>query len=119
MTDFPPLYDENLLILTSERLQGSWQLTCTRVAAATENPWAEATHLQLEPATFCLHGPAAHQGTWQLQRHAQLGQPFLILQSPDRPEQALVTRFRRSSDGAIRQMLLYFQSGLELLLTHP
>lgn len=102
-------------------LHGVWRIAHLRPARIPDESWAEATELRLESEVFWLRTQAPEElaGTWQLQRHLQLGQPFLVLYLPAGPLQALVTRLRHSPDGELRQMVLYFQSGLELQLTHP
>lgn len=119
MTNSPLLYDVSLPGLTAADLDGSWNVVCQR--PALEPFWAEATHLQLHGDSFLLQGPGGlpQTGTWHLQRHQQLGQPFLVFNASLTATPALITRLRRSPDGVVRQMVLYFQSGLELELTHP
>ncbi|WP_345226614.1 hypothetical protein [Hymenobacter koreensis] len=121
MTDPPTLFDAHLPSLTAGELHGLWHTTCLRPAPTGDSRWAEATHLQLHQTHFSLHTRAGdrHAGTWHLQRHSRLGQPFLALQEAETPVLALITRLRRSADGTVRQMVVYFQSGLELQLTHP
>ena len=121
MSDLTSLYDVNLPALAATQLLGPWRIVRLRAAPAAEPLWGEATHLHLDADTLRLQSgaPAPLSGTWHLQRHAQLGQPFLVLHLPDGSAQALITRLRRSPDGSVRQMALYFQSGLELQLTHP
>ncbi|RAK68264.1 hypothetical protein DLM85_09555 [Hymenobacter edaphi] len=111
----------NLPALAASQLLGPWRIVQLRAAAAPEPLWGEATHLHLTADALQLQNGvgAPLAGTWHLQRHAQLGQPFLVLRLPEGAAQALITRLRRSSDGSVRQMVLYFQSGLELQLTHP
>lgn len=121
VTNFPTLFDAHLPSLTAGELHGLWQTTCLRSAPAGESRWTEATNLQLHETHFSLHTRAGdrHEGTWHLQRHSRLGQPFLALEGSGIMTQALITRLRRSADGTVRQMVVYFQSGLELQLTQP
>lgn len=120
-TDPPALYDMNLLNVEADQLVGSWQLACTRSVSSPELPWAKATHVQVDNDRFELRAPGAAfaHGLWKLQRHTRLSQPYLVFDLPDATTQALVTRLQCSPDGALRHLTLYFQSGMELRLTHP
>lgn len=80
----------------------------------------EATHLEISPdnlLTLVLDGSSAQlQGSWLIQRDPLLNRPYLELALPEGATRALITRLRRAQRGNPRQLTLYFQSGLELLL---
>ncbi|WP_324680203.1 hypothetical protein [Hymenobacter sp. GOD-10R] len=111
------LYDVNLLTVSAEHLFGCWNIRCGRPAPAPERLWSEGTRVQLGAGVLLLYTPSGvHQGTWQVERHRRQGQPFLVLHLPTGKVQVVVTRLRCSLDERLRQLSLYFPSGLELEL---
>lgn len=54
-----------------------------------------------------------------MQRDSLLSRPYLQMQLAREETRALVTRLRRSTDGAQSQLSLYFQSGMEMQLARP
>jgi hypothetical protein len=54
-----------------------------------------------------------------VQRDELLNRPYLSLNLPSEDLRALVTRLRRTTDGARAQLNLYFSSGLEMQLDRP
>lgn len=122
-----PLYDVNLQHVTEDFFQGDWRVR-ERKASPTTDPAHHLTvarSLTLSPLqafhlrTDAADGATALSGYWKMERDAMLSRPYLKLELPDGSTRALVTRLRRSSDGQQRQLMLYTQAGLELLLTHP
>jgi hypothetical protein len=115
------LYDINLQQLPADFLEGPWQVV-NRVlprAGAAEGALEQATTLELTGAHLRVAGPPATEpvaGHWQLLVAEGLNRPYVELQLPAGPERALITRLRRSRDGAEGVLELYFQSGLELHL---
>ncbi|RYU84242.1 hypothetical protein [Hymenobacter persicinus] len=121
MSDSELLYDVNLQQLPAEYLQATWRVVDQRAGKDPEADWSDATHLELGSHALHLQGKTIPSltGSWTIERSSLLGQPYLALELPHSNTQALITRFRRSSDGRRRLLKLYFRSGLELELTHP
>ena len=80
---------------------------------------AQATHVHLQAGQLRLDTPTDSQtGHWQIARDNLLSRPYLLLELAQEQTTALITRLRRSLDGEYRTLVLYFQSGLELFLSH-
>lgn len=126
----PTLYDINLRELEEGYLHGAWRVR-SRVPGPTTDPdhsLMRATNVTLDfTQTLRLEGTASSgdvsvtstAGRWAMERDPLLSRPWLTLELPEGATRALVTRLRRSADGATRQLSLYTQAGLELFLTHP
>ncbi len=117
----PFLVDLNLQHIPDPYLTGSWRVT-ERVLnhADPTSALATATHVHLHEGTLRLDTPTDSQtGRWQVERDSLLSRPYLLLELAQEQTTALITRLRRSLDGEYRTLVLYFQSGLELILTHP
>ncbi|AYA36726.1 hypothetical protein D3Y59_06445 [Hymenobacter oligotrophus] len=115
-------YDLNLQTLTPEPLCVGWRVVSRRDGRRPEPGWAEAEQVLLSAEALHLatqSGGTQLAGTWSLERSSFLSQPYLVMQLAHGTSQALITRMRRSHDGARRLLTLYFQSGLEIELTHP
>lgn len=115
-----PLYDVNLQLLSDEQLTGSWRVSGRMLSGAATETIEEATHLEMcagNHLTLVCEGTGDQQeGSWLIQRDALLNRPYLELELPDGATRALITRLRRAPGGGPRQLTLYFQSGMELLL---
>lgn len=119
----PLLLDVNLQHVPDPYLHGSWRVVDRVLSHADPaGPLAQATFLHLQEGTLLLDTPDADApttGRWSIERDDLLSRPYLQLQLATESVIALVTRLRRSADGAYRTLVLYFQSGLELFLIHP
>ncbi len=114
------LLDLNLQQVPDPYFIGSWRVT-ERVLnrADPTSVLAQATHVYLHEGGLRLEAPTASQtGQWQVERDSLLGRPYLLLEFAQEQMKALITRLRRSFDGDYRTLVLYFQSGLELFLSH-
>jgi hypothetical protein len=115
------LFDINLQQLPDEYLTGEWRVS-DRVLNRSDpgSTLAQATHFQLQPGSLQVQAPTQHDGgRWTVERDALLSRPYLQMQLAREETRALVTRLRRSTDGAHCQLNLYFQSGMELQLARP
>jgi hypothetical protein len=114
------LLDVNLQQVPDPYLHGSWRVVDRVLSHADPtNPLAQATFLHLHDGHLQLDTPTAPAlGRWSVERDSLLSRPYLQLQLASESASALVTRLRRSADGAYRTLVLYFQSGLELFLVH-
>ncbi|TGE06555.1 hypothetical protein [Hymenobacter fodinae] len=115
------LFDVNLQQLPDEYLTGEWTVA-DRVLNHTDpsTALAQATLFRLQPGLMEIQTPELQdQGSWTVERDALLNRPYLELQLAAEKTRALVTRLRRSMDGQRSQLNLYFQSGMELLLSQP
>ncbi|RSK36133.1 hypothetical protein [Hymenobacter metallilatus] len=115
------LFDVNLQQLPDEFLNGNWRVA-DRVLNRTDptSMLAQAERFALQPGKVevqALTGQDA--GQWQIQRDELLNRPYLELILGQERTRALVTRLRRSRNGAESQLNLYFQSGMEMQLTQP
>ncbi|RSK48303.1 hypothetical protein [Hymenobacter rigui] len=115
------LFDVNLQQLPDEFLNGNWRVA-DRVLNHTDptSMLACAELFALQPGRVevqASHGQDA--GRWQIQRDELLNRPYLELMLGQEKTRALVTRLRRSRNGAESQLNLYFQSGMEMHLTQP
>lgn len=115
------LLDVNLQQVPDPYLHGSWRVVDRVLSQADPTtPLAQATHLHLQDGHWHLETPAAPaKGQWSVERDSLLSRPYLQLHLASEIVTALVTRLRRSADGAYRTLVLYFQSGLELFLVYP
>ena len=115
------LLDVNLQQVPDPYLHGSWRVVDRVLSQADPaGPLAQATFLHLQEGFLqldTLTAPAT--GQWSVERDSLLSRPYLQLQLASEKVIALVTRLRRSVDGAYRTLVLYFQSGLELFLIYP
>jgi hypothetical protein len=115
------LFDINLQQLPDEYLTGDWRVA-DRVLNRNDpgTTLAQATHFQLEPGVLRVQAPTQQDnGHWTVERDTLLSRPYLQMQLKREETRALVTRLRRSTDGAQSQLSLYFQSGMEMELTRP
>ena len=115
------LLDVNLQQVPDDYLAGSWRVA-HRVLNRTDpaSPLALATSLVLAGEEMELQAPALREvGSWAVQRDELLNRPYLRLNFPAEELRALVTRLRRTADGARSQLNLYFSSGLEMQLDRP
>lgn len=115
------LFDINLQQLPDEYLTGEWRVA-DRVLNRNDpgSTLAQATHFQLQPGVMRVQAPTQQDGgRWSVERDALLSRPYLQMQLAREDTRALVTRLRRSVDGAQSQLNLYFQSGMELQLARP
>lgn len=115
------LFDINLQQLPDEFLTGNWRVA-DRVLNQTDpaSMLARAEHFALQPGTVdVLAADQQDSGHWLVQRDALLNRPYLELHLGQEKTRALVTRLRRSRNGAESQLNLYFQSGMEMQLTQP
>ncbi len=139
-----PLYDLNLQLLEDAHVVGNWHVTARRANQAdlaTQLIAAEKLRFEAPDRLLLLHNPelvsitapdaqpppayaAASSigpipeevGNWQLQRDPLLSRPYLSLQFSAGETRALITRMRRSRDGGDCEMILYFQTGMEVEL---
>ncbi|MBC8085075.1 MAG: hypothetical protein H7Z21_17905, partial [Hymenobacter sp.] len=107
--------------LPDEYLTGEW---CVEDRVLNRNnpdsPLARATRFSLQPGSLRVHSPDAERaGSWRMVRDNLLNRPYLELRLLPEETRALVTRLRRSPDGLHSQLILYFQSGMEIQLTRP
>lgn len=115
------LFDINLQQLPDEYLNGEWRVS-DRVLNSNDpgTTLAQATHFQLQPGIVQVQAPTQQDGgRWTIERDTLLSRPYLQMQLSREETRALVTRLRRSTDGAHCQLSLYFQSGMELQLARP
>ncbi|QDA61331.1 hypothetical protein [Hymenobacter jejuensis] len=115
------LFDVNLQQLPDEYLTGEW-CVASRVLNRNnpDSALAQATHFYLQPGTLKVQAPELQDtGNWTVERDSLLNRPYLELQLLQEETRALITRLRRSADGLQSQLSLYFQSGMELLLSQP
>lgn len=114
------LLDINLQNLPDDYFTGEWQVA-SRVLNSNDpgSPLAQAARLRLEPDRLETQAPEAYHnqtGHWSVLRDELLKRPYLRFELPAEQTRALVTRLRRSSDGARSQLSLYFASGMEMQL---
>jgi len=115
------LFDINLLEMPDDYLNGEW---CVEDRVLNRNnpdsPLARATKLSLQPGSLLVQAPdTENSGQWSMERDSLLNRPYLELQLLQEETRALITRLRRSTDGLHSQLILYFQSGMELQLARP
>ena len=115
------LLDINLQQVPDAYLGGPWRVAHRVVNRADPNSLlAQATALLLGEGELQVQAPAAQEtGQWAVQRDELLNRPYLSLSFPAEELRALVTRLRRTADGARSQLNLYFSSGLEMQLDRP
>jgi hypothetical protein len=115
------LLDINLQQVPDSYLAGSWRVAHRVVNRADPaSPLAQATNLVLNDDLLQLEAPSMNEtGSWAVQRDELLNRPYLRLNFPSEEIRALVTRLRRTADGARSQLNLYFSSGLEMQLDRP
>jgi hypothetical protein len=115
------LVDLNLHQFPDTYLAGTWRVESRELHRAAANaPLAQATHLHLHKEGLrldTLTAPLA--GEWRITRDPLLSRPYLEFIVDGETVRALITRLRRSTDGLYQALVLYFQSGLELVLTQP
>jgi hypothetical protein len=114
------LLDVNLQNLPDDYFAGDWQVA-SRVLNSNDpgSPLAQAARLRLTPGRLETQAPEARHnqtGQWGVLRDELLKRPYLRFELPAEQTRALVTRLRRSSDGAHSQLNLYFASGMEMQL---
>ncbi|MBO0360165.1 hypothetical protein J0X19_19545 [Hymenobacter sp. BT186] len=115
------LFDINLLEMSDEYLTGDW-CVADRVLNRNDpnSPLATATKFSLQPGTLRVQASdAENAGKWSMERDSLLNRPYLELQLMQEQTRALITRLRRSTDGLQSQLILYFQSGMEIQLARP
>jgi hypothetical protein len=115
------LLDVNLQQVPDGFLAGAWRIA-HRVLNRTspDSSLAVATALVLDDQSLQLQAPTQNEvGSWAVQRDELLNRPYLRLNLPAEETRALVTRLRRTPDGARSQLNLYFSSGLEMQLDRP
>ncbi|MEJ7666874.1 MAG: hypothetical protein WKG07_48920 [Hymenobacter sp.] len=102
-------------------LGGPWRVAHRVVNRADPSSLlAQATALLLGEGELQVQAPAAREtGQWAVQRDELLNRPYLSLSFPTEELRALITRLRRTADGARSQLNLYFSSGLEMQLDCP
>ena len=115
------LFDINLQEIPDSYLAGEW---CVEDRVLNRNnpdsPLALATKLGLHPDLLRVHASGTNEsGHWTMQRDSLLNRPYLELKLLEEDTRALITRLRRSADGLHSQLILYFQSGMEIQLTRP
>ncbi|RZL10476.1 MAG: hypothetical protein EOO62_13085 [Hymenobacter sp.] len=115
------LLDINLQQVPDDYLAGAWRVAHRVVNRADPaSLLAQATSLWLNDKALELQAPTASEtGSWDVQRDELLNRPYLRLNFPTEEMRALVTRLRRTTDGARSQLNLYFSSGLEMQLDRP
>jgi hypothetical protein len=115
------LLDINLQQVPDSYLAGAWRVAHRVVNRADpDSPLAQATNLVLADELLQLQAPSLSEtGSWAIQRDELLNRPYLRLNFPTEEMRALVTRLRRTTDGARSQLNLYFSSGLEMQLDRP
>lgn len=115
------LFDINLLEMPDDYLTGEW-CVADRVLNRNnpDSPLAQATRFTLQPGSLQVHAPGTeNSGKWSMERDNLLNRPYLELQLLQEETRALITRLRRSTDGLQSQLILYFQSGMEIQLARP
>lgn len=115
------LLDINLQQVPDSYLAGAWRVAHRVVNRADpDSALALATNLLLSDELLHLQAPSLSEtGSWAVQRDELLNRPYLRLNFPTEEMRALVTRLRRTTDGARSQLNLYFSSGLEMQLDRP
>ncbi|MGI4761335.1 MAG: hypothetical protein ACRYF0_11545 [Janthinobacterium lividum] len=115
------LLDINLQQVPDSYLAGAWRVAHRVVNRADPaSSLAQATSLLLDDELLQLQAPLLSEtGSWAVQRDELLNRPYLRLNFPTEEIRALVTRLRRTADGARSQLNLYFSSGLEMQLDRP
>ncbi|RPD45468.1 hypothetical protein DNI29_18990 [Hymenobacter sediminis] len=115
------LFDVNLQQLPDDFLTGNWRVA-DRVLNRTDpgSALAQAERFQLNPGRVQIEAPGLQDvGRWLVQRDTLLNRPYIELNMGQEQTRALITRLRRSRDGSVSQLNLYFQSGMEMHLTRP
>ena len=115
------LLDINLQQVPDAFLAGAWRVVHRVINRADpDSALAQATNLLLSDELLQLQAPTLSEtGSWAVTRDELLNRPYLRLNFPTEELRALVTRLRRTSDGARSQLNLYFSSGLEMQLDRP
>ncbi|AMR25771.1 hypothetical protein A0257_00815 [Hymenobacter psoromatis] len=115
------LLDINLQQVPDAYLAGAWRVAHRVINRADpDSALAQATSLLLSKELLELQSPTLSEiGSWAVQRDELLNRPYLSLNFLTEETRALVTRLRRTSDGARSQLNLYFSSGLEMQLDRP
>ncbi|MGI4832099.1 MAG: hypothetical protein ACRYFK_01420 [Janthinobacterium lividum] len=115
------LFDVNLQQVPDDYLAGAWRIAHRVLNRADPaSSLAQATNLDLSSGQLVLEAPSLTEtGSWDVQRDELLNRPYLRLNFPSEELRALVTRLRRTADGARSQLNLYFSSGLEMQLDRP
>lgn len=115
------LLDINLQQVPDTYLAGAWRIAHRVINQADpDSALAQATSLLLNDNIMELLAPSlVETGSWDVQRDELLNRPYLRLSFPTEELRALVTRLRRTTDGARSQLNLYFSSGLEMQLDRP
>lgn len=115
------LLDINLQQVPDDYLAGAWRVAHRVINRADPaSALAQATSLLLSDVLLELQSPTLSEtGSWAVQRDELLNRPYLSLSFPTEEMRALVTRLRRTTDGARSQLNLYFSSGLEMQLDRP
>lgn len=115
------LFDVNLQQVPDDYLAGAWRIAHRVLNRADPaSALALATTLDLGRGELVLEAPSLTEtGSWDVQRDELLNRPYLRLNFPTQELRALVTRLRRTADGARSQLNLYFSSGLEMQLDRP
>ncbi|WP_223649898.1 hypothetical protein [Hymenobacter psoromatis] len=115
------LLDINLQQVPDAYLSGAWRVVHRVINRADPTSLlAQATGILLGEQELRLEAPALNEtGYWAVQRDELLNRPYLSLSFPTEDLRALVTRLRRTADGARSQLNLYFSSGLEMQLDRP
>jgi hypothetical protein len=115
------LLDVNLQKVPDDYLAGAWRVAHRVLNRADPaSAFAQATDLLLGGQQLELQAPDQREtGSWAVQRDELLNRPYLSLNLPSEDLRALVTRLRRTTDGARAQLNLYFSSGLEMQLDRP
>ena len=120
--NMPEVYfDMSLQSIPEGYLNGEWCVD-DRVLNrnSPDSPMAQATRFTLRPDSLQVHVPgAAESGSWSMERDSLLNRPYLELRLLQEETRALITRLRRSADGLDNQLILYFQSGMEIQLSRP
>jgi hypothetical protein len=115
------LFDINLQEMPDEYLNGEW---CVEDRVLNRNNpdslLARATRFSLQPGKLQVHAPGTeNSGRWSMERDSLLNRPYLEVQLLQEKTRALITRLRRSNNGLQSQLILYFQSGMEIQLARP
>ncbi|MDO7883814.1 hypothetical protein [Hymenobacter cheonanensis] len=114
------LLDINLQQVPDSYLAGAWRVAHRVVNRADPaSALAQATSLVLSDELQLQAPLLSETGSWAVQRDELLNRPYLRLNFPTEEMRALVTRLRRTADGARSQLNLYFSSGLEMQLDRP
>lgn len=115
------LVDLNLQQFPDAYLVGTWRVESRALHHTSPTvPLAQATRLHLHKEGLLLDTPDTPlAGDWRVARDPLLSRPYLEFIVDGQTVRALITRLRRSTDGLYQALVLYFQSGLELLLTQP